>query len=133
MLLRFLDTRSQLTLSNKLLIYNAILNPTRTYGLELWGSTKPSNLSRIQTLSLKCLRKITNSPFYGSNLSLQNDLRAPFVKDLAKQRFNKFHSFLKYHRNTLVQHLYTRTLPDNPIRRLKRQWQSDLIIKLNVE
>jgi hypothetical protein len=50
LLLRLLDTRSHLSLENKLLIYRTILKPMWTYGLELWGSAKPSNLKRIQTL-----------------------------------------------------------------------------------
>jgi hypothetical protein len=127
MLLRLLDNRSHLTLSHKLLIYNTILKPTWTYGLELWGSTKPSNLSRIQSLQSKILRKIANAPYYVSNLTLHNDLHVPFVKDLSKTRYNKFHSFLRSHPNTLVQQLSSRTLPDNPIRRLKRQWPRDLL------
>ena len=119
-MLSLLRTRSQLTLSNKLLIYNAILKPTWTYGLELLGSTKPSNLSPIQTLPYKILGKITNVQFYVCNPSLLDDLKA-------KQRYHKCHSFLKYHPNKLVQYLCTRTLPDNPIRRLKRQWPRDLL------
>jgi hypothetical protein len=34
-------------MTNKLLLYNTIIKPIWTYGLELWGSTKPSNLRRI--------------------------------------------------------------------------------------
>ena len=51
-----LDTRSHLPLENKLLIYKTILKPMWTYGLELWGSAKPSNIKII-------LRKITNASF----------------------------------------------------------------------
>ena len=69
-LLRLLDTKSKLDLPNKLLIYNPILKPTWTYELELWGSTKSSNLSRIHTLHSRTLRKVTNAPFYISNLSV---------------------------------------------------------------
>ena len=114
MLIRLLEAKSHLTLSNK-------LKPTWTYELKLRGSTEPSNLSHIQTLISKILRKIANAPFYVYNLSLYNDLWVPFIKELAKQRYNRFHSFLKYHPNPLAHHLFTRTLPvrSNPIRRLK--------------
>ena len=46
-----------------LLIYKTIIKPMWTYGLELWGSAKPSNTKRIQTLQSLILRKITNAPF----------------------------------------------------------------------
>jgi hypothetical protein len=49
MLLQLLDNRSKLTMTNKLLLYNTTIKPIRTYGHELWGSTKPSNLRRIQS------------------------------------------------------------------------------------
>jgi hypothetical protein len=50
-----------------------------TYGLELWGSAKPSNLKRIQTLQARILRKITNAPFHVSDHTLLIDLNIPFA------------------------------------------------------
>ena len=44
-----------------------------------------------------------------------NDLQIQLVKVLAKPSFQKFHSFLRYLPNTLVQKLSSRTLPDNTI------------------
>jgi hypothetical protein len=127
MLLRLLDNRSKLTMTNKLLLYNTIIKPTWTYGLELWGSTKPSNHRRIQSLQSKILRKIVNAPFYVSNLTLHNDLKVPFVRDLASSRYQKFHSTLHLHPNPLVQSLSSLTLPLNPPRRLRRHWPRDLL------
>jgi hypothetical protein len=98
-----------------------------TYGLELWGSAKPSNLKRIKTLQSPILRKITNAPFYVSNHSLHKGLNIPFVHDLAIEFYNKFHTRLNPHPNPLVQELTTPNLPDNPPRRLKRQWPRDLL------
>ena len=46
------------------------------------GSTKPPNLPHIQSLQSKILRKITNTPFYVSNLSPPNNLHVLFVKAL---------------------------------------------------
>jgi hypothetical protein len=73
-----------------------------TYGLELWGSAKPSNLKRIQTLQSRILRNITKAPFYVSNYILHNDLNIPFVHDLAIESYNKFHNRLNPHPNPLV-------------------------------
>ena len=84
-------------------------------------------LSRIQSLQSKILRKIAGAPFYVSSLTLHNDLHVPFVKDLARSRYQKFHSLLNCHPNSLAQHLSSPTLPDNPTRRLRRQWPRDLL------
>ena len=110
--------------NKKLLIYNTIIKPTWTYGLELWGSTKPSNLRRIQS---KILRKIVSSPFYVSNLTLQNNLKVPFVSDLGSSRYQKFHFTLHLHLNPLVQSLSSFTLPLNPPRGLWIRWPRDLL------
>ncbi|CAH1400704.1 unnamed protein product [Nezara viridula] len=50
LLQHLLDKRSKLPLNYKRLIYLTIIRPIWTYGVELWGSTKPSNSSRIQSL-----------------------------------------------------------------------------------
>jgi hypothetical protein len=129
MLIRLLDTRSRLTLNNKILIYNSIIKPLWTYGLELWGSTKPTNLQKIQSLQSKIIRKIANAPYYVSNITLHNDLKVPFVRDLVTTRYNKFHSSLSHHINPLVQSLSSITLPQNPRRRLRRCWPRDHIVQ----
>ena len=47
-------------------------------------------------------------------LSLHNDLHLQLAKDVAKTRYRKFHSFWRYHPNTLAQQLSSHTLPYNP-------------------
>jgi hypothetical protein len=108
-----IDNRSSLSLDNTVLLYNTIFKPIWTYRLELWSSAKPSNISRIQTLQSKILRKICNAPFFVSNLTLHKDLKVPFVKDMAVKSFT--------HPNPLVQRLSSRTHPDDSFRRFRRQ------------
>jgi hypothetical protein len=69
MLISLLDTRSRLTLNNKILIYNSIIKPLWTYGL-VWGLTKPTNLQKIQSLQSRIICKIANAPYYVSNTTL---------------------------------------------------------------
>jgi hypothetical protein len=126
MLIRLLDTRSRLTLNDKILIYNSIIKPLWTYGLERWGST---NLQKIQSLQSKIIHKIANAPYYVSNITLHNDLKVPFVRDLVTTRYNKFHSSLSHHINALVQSLSSITLPQNPRYRLRRCWPRDHIVQ----
>jgi hypothetical protein len=54
---------SPLSLTNKLLIYKAILKPAWTYGIELWGCASPSNIAKIHPrYQSTLLRLITNAP-----------------------------------------------------------------------
>ena len=96
MSLRLLDSRPHLTVSYKLLIYNTILKPTWTYRLELWGLTKPSNISRLQSPQSKILGKIAGTPLYVSNITLHNDLHVPLVKDLARSRYQTLKILVSY-------------------------------------
>jgi len=59
--------RSNLSLSNKRLIYLTIFRPMWTYGCELWGTTRDSNRLVIERFQNKFLRTITNAPFYITN------------------------------------------------------------------
>jgi hypothetical protein len=67
------------SLENKITIYKAIIKPVWTYGIELWGCSKASNTKILQTFQSKTLRKLANSPWCISNLTLHNDLRTLYV------------------------------------------------------
>lgn len=130
LLSRLLDFRSKLSLSNKILIYKAIIRPVWSYGAEVWGSAKKSNLQRMQTLQSKILRRITNCPYYVSNHTLHKDLNIQYVNELASTRYKNFHNRVSSHSNPLVSQLASLTLPGNPQRRLKRRWPRDLLAPL---
>ncbi|KAF0740325.1 Uncharacterized protein FWK35_00035543, partial [Aphis craccivora] len=56
----------------KLLMYKFLLKPIWTYGLQLWGNAKNSNLNKIQAFQNMTLREIGNAPPYDSNHTLCN-------------------------------------------------------------
>ena len=66
-----------------------------SYGIELWGSAKPWNIKRSQSLLSIILRKFTHRPFYVSNFTLHNDLDVVFVRNLAIGAYSRFRSKLK--------------------------------------
>lgn len=114
-------------INTKLLIYKSLLKPIWTYGLQLWGNAKKSNLNKIQTFQNKALRKLLNAPPYVSNHSIRSDLKIPLVHDEAKSYYKRFHLRLPSHPNPLARDLSTLTIPGNPPRRLKRKWCRDLL------
>ena len=128
LLQHLLDKRSKLPIHYKKLVYTTIIRPIWTYGIELWGSIKPSNSSRIQSLQSKILRKILDAPYYVTNKLIHKDLNIPFVADLTQNRYASFYSKLLNHPNPLILNLSSLTIPDNPPRRLKIRWQRDLLI-----
>lgn len=122
-----LGKHSKLNLKNKLLLYKTLLKPIWAYGIQLWGSTKKSNINKIQTFQSISLRIITNAPFYVSNHTLHSDLGLQTVAEVASSYYKRFRSSLTNHPNPLILALNSINIPGNPTRRLKRRWCRDLI------
>jgi hypothetical protein len=72
---------SRLSISNKLLLYKAIIKPIWTYGLQLWGTASDSNIEILERFQSKVMRIITDAPWYVSNLVLRRDLHLLTVKE----------------------------------------------------
>jgi hypothetical protein len=56
-----MNDKSKLFVENNLTIYKVILKPVWTYGVELWGCSKPSNTKILQTYQSKAVRVITGA------------------------------------------------------------------------
>jgi hypothetical protein len=50
-----LGHKSKLSTSNELLIYKAILEPIRTYGIQLWGTASTFNIEILERFQSKAL------------------------------------------------------------------------------
>lgn len=119
-----LGRHSQLSLHNKLLIYKQVLKPVWTYGVQLWGCTKKTNVKMIQTFQNKVLRSICNAPWYARNDDIHRDLGVPTVVEEIKLHATKHKKRLATHSNVEVLPLL-RTCQDQ--RRLKRTKPCDLM------
>lgn len=115
--------RSQLTLSNKLLLYKCIIKPIWTYGIQLWGCAKASHTRILQRCQSKILRTITNAPWYVTNETLHTDLRIPYVASEIQRLARTYTYNLPGHGNQLIEQLSNQP---TVTRRLKRQWPQDL-------
>jgi hypothetical protein len=76
-----LGRKSQLSLSNKILLYKTILKPICTYGIQLWGTASTSNVEILERFQSKVLRQIVDSPWYVPNTIIRRDLHMPTVKE----------------------------------------------------
>jgi hypothetical protein len=119
-----INRKSQLSLENKVTIYKAIIKPVWTYGTELWGCSKPSNTTILQTFQSKTLRKLANAPWYISNLTLHNDLRIPYVTEAIRTNAKNHKNLTAQNNNQLIRDMFSQ--PEIG-RRLKRMWPEDLI------
>jgi hypothetical protein len=53
---------SQLSIQNKIVVYNQVINPVWTYGIQLWDCASKRNIQWIQRFQNEVLRGIVNAP-----------------------------------------------------------------------
>jgi hypothetical protein len=80
------------------MLYKQILKPVWTYGLQLWGCTKQSNIDIIQRFQNKVLMNIVGASWYIRNASLHRDLQMEMVT-------NEIGKFAKEHEERLLHHV----------------------------
>ena len=122
-----LHRRSHLPLTQKRFCYMYLLRPIWTYATQIYGTTKPTNIKRIQTFQNRFLRQITNCPYYVTNTTLHRDLNIETVQQAIKKLYKTFNLKLRNHINPYIQSLSSPHLPDNAPRRLRRRWSRDLL------
>lgn len=71
--------KSKMPLKTKLLLYNQIIVPGMLYSAPAWGNAKKYNLHKIQVIQNKCLRTITNAPWFVRNKQLHEDLNVKTI------------------------------------------------------
>lgn len=119
-----LGRNSQLSIKNKVLIYQQVLKPVWTYGLQLWGCTKESNYNCLQVFQNRVLRNIVNAPWYVRNEDLHRELRVRTVKEEIQKIARRHEERLHKHPNVEVLQLL-----DNQdlVRRLRRTKPFELV------
>jgi hypothetical protein len=117
-----LGRKSQLSTSNKLLLYKTILKPIWTYGIQLWGTASTSNIENLERCESKVLIIIVDAPWYVPNLLIRRDLNCPTVKEEIRRYSSHYGDRLRIHPNHLAVNLLR--LPDNT--RLRRFLPTDL-------
>jgi hypothetical protein len=110
--------KSKLSTNNKLLIYNVILKPIWTYGIQLWGTTPNSNIEILERFQSKILRLIVDAPWYVSNSVIRKNLQLPTVKEEISRFISLYAVRLRA------------TLTEPPFhKRLRRYWPNDLLTR----
>lgn len=111
--------RSEVSIENKILIYNTILKPVRTYGITLLGSACTSNMEMIQRLQNEVLRAIVDATWYIPNKQLHADLT---ISEEITKIIVKYKNNILVHQNELPATLFD----EEASRRLKRFKPNDL-------
>jgi hypothetical protein len=108
---------SSLSTENKILVYKMILKPVWTYGIQLWGTTKNSNLAVLQRFENKILRQLIDCPWFVRNCELHHYLNIPTILEEMKKYSAKYQYRLNCHANHLAINLLDNS---DEVRRLNR-------------
>jgi len=87
------------SLHNNLILYKQILKPVWTYGTQVWGCTKQSNIDIIQLFQNKVLRHMVSAPWYIRNNDLHSDLQVDVVTSEIQRFAQKHEGRLHRHEN----------------------------------
>lgn len=90
-------TRNNLKPGHVILLYNALILPHLTFGLQAWGSTFPSRLHRLNILQKKAVRLIDNADRLAPSSPIFKKHGLIKLPDLFKlTQMNILHSFLNH-------------------------------------
>ena len=103
--------KSELALTNKLLLYKTIIKPIWTYGITLWGTACHSNIEILQRYQNKVLRTLVNARWYIPNSLLHTDLQMATVRDEIMNLSTTYRAKLVTHANKLTPILLTEPGP----------------------
>jgi hypothetical protein len=76
-----LGRNSELSVQNKIILYKQVIRPVWSYGIQLWGCARDSNIQVIQRYQNEVLKCIVNAPWYVRNSDLHRDLGIETVTD----------------------------------------------------
>jgi hypothetical protein len=114
-----LGRTSHLSIENKILVYNQIIKPVWSYGIQLWGCASKSNIQSIQTFQNKVLRGIVNAPWYARNSDIHRDLGIKMVTAEIKRTAKKHEHRLHQHTNVEAIQLLDNNRTVRQLKRLK--------------
>jgi hypothetical protein len=72
-----LDSKSDLSVRNEVLLYKQIIRPMMDYACPACRSAARTHVRRLQVLQSKCLRLATGAPWYVSKRQIHDDLGVP--------------------------------------------------------
>jgi len=91
--------RSAISTHNKLVPYKQILKPVWTYGIQLWGYTKPSNTAKIHRFQNEVLRNIVDALWYVRDADLNKHASTEMVTAEIRRFSRKHEERLLHHEN----------------------------------
>ncbi|GFT80136.1 RNA-directed DNA polymerase from mobile element jockey [Trichonephila clavipes] len=108
-----------MTLSNKILLYAAVLRPILSYASPVWGYAANSNIKILEIAQNSLIRSIVRPGRYVRNAYIYRDLKTPAFKTYIQNLAKKFYEDLPHTHNLNLIDIQNYNLVDN-IKRPRR-------------
>ena len=112
-LYHILNSKSQVTLENKVTIYKSILKPKWMYCCSLWGLASKSNINIIKKFQNISIRVCTGDPNYVPNALLMRDLKIPSVEEEITRSADNHRRKLSSHSNPLAREILSHSITNS--------------------
>jgi hypothetical protein len=100
-----LNSNSDLSVRNGVLLYKQLIRPMMNYACPARRSAARTHVRRLRVLRSKRLRLPTGAPWYVSNRQIHEDLGVPLFADHFRALTASFHSKLTDVGNSLVRQI----------------------------
>ena len=100
-----LNSKSNLSVRNGVLLFKQLIRPMMDYACPAWRSAARYHVRRLQVLQSKCLRLDTGAHWYVSNRKIHEDLGVPLFADHVRALTASFDSRLADVGNPLVRQI----------------------------
>lgn len=97
-----LNRKSILSLDKKLLLFKSVIQPIMLYGSPSWGRCAITHIKKLQIQQNKCLKLITNKPYFFSTRLLHENTGVKPIQDKISKLTNNFNLKLQYIDNPLI-------------------------------
>ena len=89
-----LNSKSDLSVRNGILLFKQLIRPMMDYARPAWRAAARTHVRRLQVLHSNCLRLATCAPWYVSNRQINEDLGVPLFADHVRALTASFDSRL---------------------------------------
>jgi len=112
-------------MATKALLIKAILGPTLTYAIQVWGTASKTRLNRLRVIQSRAARHAFGLPWYVRNRVIERDLKVVPLGDQINFHSSRYADRLRAHPNPLANDL----VDPISLRRLKRIHPHELLTR----
>ena len=92
-------------LKDRVMLYKTLVQPQLTYGFPSWRDINSKTVNKLQVFQNKCLRNITNAPWFVRNSTLHTDLNVKYISQALKEIEIKFFRDTEESQNPVIRQL----------------------------